>query len=262
MRQFQFEADIYKSLDCVPMAARRKLDGAGVKFSLEQWKSLSRRERIAICEMPAGSANESAALRGFVNEVVFSRHGTAPKVLAEEQRATARLQKISLFDGEGKVVSTVGEPALYSQPALSPDGKRVAAIRTDRDSGDSDVWVFDLATGNGTRITSDPEQNSSPVWSPDGKQLTYVSVSVTGNTNSIYRKASDGSGSAELIYQHTPGIAVVITDWSADGRLCFWAGDLTYQLPLTGEGKPTELFRGKYSVPRGPVFSRWPLSGL
>jgi hypothetical protein len=90
MRQFQFEADIYKSLDCVPMAARRKLDGAGVKVSLEQWKSLSRSERIAICEMPAESANETAALRDFVSQVVMTRHGTAPKVLAEEKRALAR----------------------------------------------------------------------------------------------------------------------------------------------------------------------------
>lgn len=89
MRQFQFEKDIYKSLDCVPMAARRKLDRAGVKVSLEQWKSLSRRERIAICEMPAESANETAALRDFVNEVVLTRHGTPPKILAEEKRAIA-----------------------------------------------------------------------------------------------------------------------------------------------------------------------------
>jgi hypothetical protein len=179
------------------------------------------------------------------------QNGSVARFLAEEQRATARLQQINLFDREGKVLSRIGEPALYSQPALSPDGTRVAVIRTDRDSGDSDVWVFDIATGKSTRITSDPEQNSSPVWSPDGKQIAYVSISITGNTSTLYRKAADGSGSTEMLYQHTPGVAAVITDWSTDGRLCFWAGDITYELPLTGDRKPNELFRGKYSVRAG-----------
>ena len=194
---------------------------------------------------------QSAAERIRTSIGTGMQNGSVARFLAEEQRATARPQQISLFDRQGKVLNRVGDPALYSQPALSPDGNRIAAIKTDRDSGDSDVWVFDIATGKGTRITSDPEQNTSPVWSPDGSQIAYVSVSVTGNTNSIYRRASDGSGNSELLYQHKPGEAVVISDWSLDGRLCFWAGDVTYQLPLTGDRKPSELFRGKYSVRAG-----------
>ncbi|HEY7334663.1 MAG TPA: DPP IV N-terminal domain-containing protein [Bryobacteraceae bacterium] len=179
------------------------------------------------------------------------QNGSVARFLAEEQRATARPQQIGIFDRQGTAISKLGEPALYSQAALSPDGSRVAAIRTDRDSGDSDVWVFDIATGKATRITSDPEQNAAPVWSPDGKQIAYVSVSATGNTSSVFRKSSDGSGKAELLYRHKPGEAVVISDWSADGRLCFWAGDITYQLPLNGDQQPQALFRGKYSVRAG-----------
>jgi Tol biopolymer transport system component len=173
-------------------------------------------------------------------------NGSVARFLQEEQRSRAGFQQIGVYDRQGKLLSTVGAPGLYSQPALSPDGTRIAAIRTDRESGDADVWVFDVATGKATRITSDPEQNTSPVWSPDGKQIAYVSVSVTGNTSALYRKASDGSGSEELLYRHTPGASAVITDWSADGRLCFWAGDVTYELPVAGvagERKPRELFR-------------------
>jgi hypothetical protein len=212
----------------------------GVAFSMVA----VRKEDEALIEQSAAERVKTSIGTGLQN-------GSVGRFLAEEQRAVARPQQITLFDREGKVLNTLGKPGLYNQPALSPDGKRIAFIQTDRDSGDSDVWVVDIATGKDTRITSDPEQNASPVWSPDGRQLVYVSVSVTGNVNSIYRKASDASGDAELIYQHTPGAAVVITDWSADGRLCFWAGDVTYQLPLNGDRKPTELFSGKYSVRAG-----------
>jgi hypothetical protein len=203
-----------------------------------------RQEEEALIEQSAAERMKTSIGKGLQN-------GSVARFLAEEQRAVAKPQQISLFDRQGKIVSKLGDPALYSQPALSPDGKRVAVIKTDRDSGDSDVWVIDTTTGKPTRITSDPEQNAAPVWSPDGKQIAYVSVSVAGNVNSIYRKQSDGSGQPELIYVHKPGEAAVTTDWSADGRLCFWAGDVSYEIRVTGERKPQALFPGKYSLRAG-----------
>jgi hypothetical protein len=160
--------------------------------------------------------------------------------------------RLTLFDRQGKVVSTVGEPGVYSQPAISPDGNRVAVIRTDQAM--SDVWVIDIATGQETRITSDPLANSSPVWSSDGKQLAYVSMFPVENYSAIYRRAADGSGSEELIYKHTSGTAAVITDWSAAGVLCFWAGDAMYALPVNGDRKPIGLVNDKIAA-RGGRFS-------
>ena len=82
-----------------------------------------------------------------------------------------RLQQITLLDREGKTVATVGEPGVYSQAALSPDGGRVAVIRIDPDTQGRDVWIYDVATGTGTPITRDPAPHSSPVWSPDGTEI-------------------------------------------------------------------------------------------
>jgi len=39
IRKFKFEAEIYDSLNCLPMAARRKLDALGIKLHLAQWGS-------------------------------------------------------------------------------------------------------------------------------------------------------------------------------------------------------------------------------
>jgi eukaryotic-like serine/threonine-protein kinase len=178
------------------------------------------------------------------------QNGTAARALRYEQRARANFQQIGVFDRQGTILSRIGAPGLYSQPALSPDGRRIAVIKTERDSGNSAVLVFDISTGKATPVTSGVEQNSSPVWSPDGKQIAYVSASATGNVSSLYRKASDGSGPEELIYRHTPGAAAVITDWSSDGRLCFWAGDIMYELALN-DRMPRELFRGNFTVRAG-----------
>jgi hypothetical protein len=89
MRRFRFEADIYESLDCVPMAARRKLDRIGLKVSLEQCQRLSSPEHLAICHMPAESPDECAALREVIVETVKGRNNSAPKELAAELRSAA-----------------------------------------------------------------------------------------------------------------------------------------------------------------------------
>jgi hypothetical protein len=89
IRKFAFEAEMHESLGCVPMPVRRKLDRAGLKVGLEQWRALSRGERLAICHLPAGDAEEIDALSVFVREAVARRCGDEPKMLSSEQRAIA-----------------------------------------------------------------------------------------------------------------------------------------------------------------------------
>ena len=93
IRQFQFEAEIYESLSCVPMQARRKLDAVGIKIGLAQWQQLGRGERLMICHAPANSPEECAALRVFINEATMERAGSAPKELPEEVRRGANPPK-------------------------------------------------------------------------------------------------------------------------------------------------------------------------
>jgi len=89
LRQFDFEAEIYQSLSCLPMAARRKLDRLGLKISLEQWQRLSRGERLMICHAPASMPDECDALRLFVDEVAVARTGIPPRPLSDESRKEA-----------------------------------------------------------------------------------------------------------------------------------------------------------------------------
>jgi hypothetical protein len=175
--------------------------------------------------------------------------GTAQRFLEHQNRmrlASQRMQ-LTVFDRTGAIVSRVAEPASYAQPAFSPDATKLAVVKTELGTGNQDVWVVDIATGSGTRVTTDDSGKAAPVWSPDGTQIAYISV--RDNVQGIYRKASNGSGPEEFLYRKpTVTSGMVITDWSADGRfLCFWSGDTMYLLPVDGDRKPVELKRPEFS---------------
>ena len=89
IRKFKFEDEMHESLQCVPMAVRRKLDRVGLKIGLEQWKSLDRGERLAICHLPVASAEECDGLSVFIREAMLRRFGVEPKALTDAQRASA-----------------------------------------------------------------------------------------------------------------------------------------------------------------------------
>src|SRR5688500_43507 len=148
--------------------------------------------------------------------------------------AIPRLQQITVFDRQGKILNKVGEPGSYGQANLSPDGARVVAMRNDSRTNQLDIWTFDVATGKAYPVTNDNEAQNAPIWSPDGKQVAYVSTTQRGMP-SIYRKAWDGSGSAEQLFTYTPGAGMVLTDWSRDGRfMTFWTQILVV-VPLEGQ---------------------------
>jgi Tol biopolymer transport system component len=165
-----------------------------------------------------------------------------------------RLQQITVVDRQGKTVRTVGEPGLYGQPALSPDGTRLAVVRNDRDRGNTDIWVFDMATGKGTPVTNDMPPDFGPMWSPDGSQVFYTSL--RGNYQGIYRKAWNGTGSEELLFQYTPGAGINLTDVSPDGKfVTFSSGGVVNVVALTGTDpltrKAIEFSREEFDTLQG-----------
>jgi hypothetical protein len=89
IRRFKFEDEVHQSLECVPMAVRRKLDRIGLKIGLGQWQQLSHGERLAVCHLPVESAEEQDAVRTFLREAVRERCGGILKELPEDQRRAA-----------------------------------------------------------------------------------------------------------------------------------------------------------------------------
>jgi len=109
------------------------------------------------------------------------------------------------------VSSTLGA---YSDPRLSPDGKRLALHIFDQDN---DIWVFDIARGALSRLTFDPREDETPAWSPEGSRIAFAgSVRGGGTERAVLVRRADSSGGEEVVWSgpnHSH-----LNDWSPDGR--------------------------------------------
>ena len=150
-------------------------------------------------------------------------------------------RKLIWIDRSGKVEGTVGAPALYENPRLSPDGKRLAIYKPD---GGGDIWVQDLERDVSTRFTFDPGSDNVPVWSPDGSRIAFVS-NRDGGVFNIYQRNYGGTGDDELLLK-TPNHKL-LNDWSADGRYLLYQEDDpntktdVWALPLFGDRQPFRI---------------------
>ena len=163
------------------------------------------------------------------------------------------------FDREGTELGRVGEPADYGDLSLSPDGARVAVSVRERGSDAADIWVFDVATGMGSRVTSDPADDIAPIWSPDGRRILFAPS--RGGSYDIYERALGGTGSeVAIINAQGDQIAYV---WSSDGRYLVYqtnqpgviaGGNLDLWARLLPGGRPFAFLRTVHAASRA-IFS-------
>ena len=181
-------------------------------------------------------ADAVAALRDIDNTPVRARFSASDGgILSYMRGGAAAAKELVWFNRSGQHLSTVGELADYSNPALSPDEKRLVIARSQAVS--RDVWIFELDRGLSTRFTFDSGDESNPIWSPDGRRIAFTSN--RKGPRDIYVKDADGTGEDQVLFQSDEQKAT--QDWSGDGRYILFSG---VALPLEGERKPVALVKG------------------
>jgi Tol biopolymer transport system component len=132
----------------------------------------------------------------------------------------------------------LGEVADYTNPALSPDGQRIA-VSIRESNGRRNVWVFDLARETKSRLKSEPADEVNPTWSPDGSEIAYSSD--RRGHRDMYAMSTMGTGQERVLLES--GDDKTVLDWSADGKSLFYSvlkSEPTRELwilPLTGSQK-------------------------
>jgi serine/threonine protein kinase/Tol biopolymer transport system component len=121
---------------------------------------------------------------------------------------------LTRYDRSGAVVKSVGDPAWYRTPRVSPDGGSLMVSRSESASGAEDVWIGSLDSGLWSRFTLDPSEDIDGVWTPN--QTSVFFASNRSGPHRIFRKAVVGSGEEELVW--TSPDALLPTDVSPDGR--------------------------------------------
>ena len=102
--------------------------------------------------------------------------------------------QLTWFDRQGAVSGRASEPGGFRGVALSPDGARAVASRTNPlDTTKADLWLFDFSRGSGaTRLTLGTGLAEFPVWSRDGKRIAF-----TFNNSSLREALASGEGDEE-----------------------------------------------------------------
>jgi Tol biopolymer transport system component len=176
-------------------------------------------------------------------------------LVVQAGKGSAKSQ-LKWFDRSGKPLSVVGPPGSFANPALSPDGRRVAFDQPDPGGRNEDVWIRELSTDSLMRFTFGPGLNQVPIWRSDGNRVLFASNQ--GLEFALVQKNADGSGAQQHL-ANLGGLQQGFWDCSRDGRyLLLWKyGELWY-MPLS-DGEPKPLLQAQWFV-RNAQFSpdgRW-----
>ncbi|HYW69617.1 MAG TPA: LpqB family beta-propeller domain-containing protein [Pyrinomonadaceae bacterium] len=96
----------------------------------------------------------------------------------------------SVAAGGGDAHLLVSHPATESKPLYSPDGKKLAFVSTR--TGNGDIYVLTLDTGDLMRLTFDDSADLLDAWSSDGRWIYFTSSTQDISTSDIFRVSSDG----------------------------------------------------------------------
>ena len=158
-------------------------------------------------------------------------------------------------------------------PALSPDGKRVAFAAFGK------VWVMDLPGGTPRRLTTSTTGiEHSPTWTPDGQGVTYASwvdaiggdimqVALTGGTPrnltrapALYARLAFTPSGSRLVFARAPRQAwsAIVNEAGIQARTAAGAGtevnfELRWMAPAGGPQHPIAMVSDVGVLPLGGV---------
>jgi Tol biopolymer transport system component len=202
------------------------------------------------------------ASQGGTGGAQFSVTDSGTLVYSTEQAMSADAP-IAWMDRAGKTTSLRAASANWANPQFSPDGRRLAMYIND--GKQSDVFIYDWARDQLSRLTFDAGDDTLPAWTPDGLRIAFVALR-DGQAPNLYWQRADGTGEVQRLtesknIQRAPA-------WHPSGKFLAFqelGGDLMI-LPIEGNessgwkpGKPTAFLSSPFNE-SWPAFSpdgRW-----
>jgi eukaryotic-like serine/threonine-protein kinase len=174
------------------------------------------------------------------------------------------LTQMVWIDRRGDVLGSLGEPAHYSNPALSPDGERLAVERADPRVGQSDVWIFEVHSGLASRFTHTGAER--PLWYPRPDRIVVRAGANGGRarTSAFILRVTAGDDEDDILLSDLSPFDSPVS-WSSGGRELIYSkldprsAPALWMLPLSGDRKSVPVARPPYGEVHGQVSpdGRW-----
>ena len=193
----------------------------------------------------------------FVTDEVFSTIAWSDSWFSVSRTGTLAyvpgdfsLGRLAWIERDGRASVLTESPVSLVDPALSPDGERIAM--QDRDNN---LWVMNLRRGSRVRLTLDGEGiNAYPVWSADGTRVVFAS-NRSGDWE-IYSVPSAGGSASRLLTRKGNQFPL---SFAPDGTLLFnerYAGKTGAELwLLEPDGTATAYLTDQPASKAGGQFS-------
>jgi Tol biopolymer transport system component len=167
---------------------------------------------------------ERLAVRGDAVPIAdnVAEFSVSPMVLVYREISSTDAQglprRLIWRDRNGQRVGEVAVSAPYFQPALSPDGRRVAvSMNAANEPFLEDIYSIDVERGSATRVTFHDARDSFAAWSADGTRLVFNSGrdGVFALPSALYERAASGAGTERLLFSAgDPEHVLLPWDWS------------------------------------------------
>ncbi len=155
----------------------------------------------------------------------FSDKSGEYKLVIESQDGLGAPREISLVPSAQSAPAVAQKASFYYTPVWSPDSTRLLYTDTNLN-----VWVMDIATGQGKIVGNDPwmvpQRTLAPSWSPDSKWVAFAS-----RLNTLYRAIVVANVETGAKHQVTDGLAdAMYPVWDASGKYLWFLASTDFGL--------------------------------
>jgi eukaryotic-like serine/threonine-protein kinase len=205
-----------------------------------------------------GSVTVIANVVGFQPSTYWAAFAAARNgTLIYNTSVGAAESALTWIDRSGKQLGRIGDIGIMANPALSPDGSRVALDISDQKANNVDLWIESTTGAGNSRFTFDPSEEVAGVWSRDGQMVAYRGTSGGGVSLNLKRASGLEREKERYAVPRSTMDDLLPNSWSLDGQqiLCTRqtaAGDYLVLMPVAG-GEPTRFLTSKGSETNGQI---------
>jgi tricorn protease len=102
--------------------------------------------------------------------------------------------------GVGERTQVTNSPWRERSQVYSPDGRRLAYLSDE--SGDEEIWVYDLATAQRRKLTTQPSIKADLTWAPNSQKLAYTGA------NHLWEVDVAGGAPRDLAFNQAGGYTI------------------------------------------------------